>query len=131
VITASSVTLTSFEYDGNVNLPVAGGGTETVMEFSMSSMSLTGVTVKITENGSTLTTTTPTYTFSGNVTLYATKLSGTLFGIPITLTPATVAGLLLVGFVFPLPLVMTSITTDQFAVIAGTQQTGAEVMTLS
>jgi hypothetical protein len=53
--------------------------------------------------------------------LYATKLSGTLLGIPITLTPGNVVSTLLqvLNTLTPLvPITMTNVTADQPVVLA-------------
>jgi hypothetical protein len=57
--------------------------------------------------------------FSGGVSLYATKLSGRLLGIPITLTRGNVVTVLLqlLNSLTPLvPVTMTNVTTDDFLV---------------
>jgi hypothetical protein len=126
VLTAGSAALTGFKYQGNVDVPVAGG-TQSMMKFTADSISLSGtVTVTVTENGSTITTVSATQDFSDGVTLYATKLSGTLLGVPLTFTPSTVSAVLLsvasvaTGLV---PITMTGVTTDQLLISGGTQVT--------
>ena len=55
--------------------------------------------------------------FSGGVVLYATELSGSLLGIPITLTPGNAVTVLLklLNSLTPLvPVTMTNVTTDDF-----------------
>jgi hypothetical protein len=116
-------------------MPIAGG-TEKMMEFTADSIDLTGnVTVTVTQDETTVTTVTASQDFTGGVTLYATQLSGSLAGIPLTLTPTTitVANLLklpnagelqLVNlFTGAIPLTMTGVTTDQFLISGGTQVT--------
>ena len=95
VITAGSATMTGFTYQGNAKLPTASGGTVTMMKFSASSLRLSGAAESITEAGHTVIVSSPVMAFDGNVVLYATKLSGTLAGIPLTFTPTTISGLLL------------------------------------
>lgn len=98
VLTADSATTDSLCYLGNVKVPQAGGGTVTMMKFSANSLALTGsdVTLAITDQGTETQVTSPAITFSGNVTLYATSLSGTLQlpdplgSIPITLDPTVI-----------------------------------------
>ena len=54
--------------------------------------------------------------FNGHVVLYATKLSGTLDGIPLTFTPTTISGVLLMVanlITSHGQITMTSVTTDQ------------------
>lgn len=129
VLTAGSVTLDNFQFDGLVDMPVAGGGTVQMMKFSASSADLTGnVTVSVTQDGTTTVTQSPSLAFSGDMTLYATKLSGTLLGIPLTFTPSTISSVLLTvpnlitGVV---PITMTNVTTDQPLAMAAGLQTGA------
>jgi hypothetical protein len=126
VLTAGSAALTGFTYQGNVNMPVAGG-TEAMMKFTADSVDLSGgVTVVVTQDGTTVTTDSATQAFSDGVTLYATKLSGTLAGVPLTFTPDTVSAVLLtVASVLTglVPITMTGVTTDQLLISAGLQQT--------
>lgn len=63
--------------------------------------------------------------FSGGVVLYATKLSGSLLGVPVTLTPGNVVTLLLklLNSLTPLvPVTMTNVTTDDFLVASDSLQ---------
>lgn len=129
VLTAGSATLSGFTYQGNVDMPVAGGGTVTMMEFTADSMTLAGgVTDSVTQDGVTTQTSSPELDFGGNVTLYATQLSGSLLGVPVTFTPSTVSQVLLsvanliTGVV---PITLTNVTTDQPLVSAGSLQTGS------
>jgi hypothetical protein len=125
VITAGSATLDGLAYQGTVRMPVAGGE-QTMMVFTLHSMTLSGnVTATVTENGQSTVTQSSSLAFSDGVTLYATKLSGSLLGIPTTLTPGNVLTLLLhlLNTVTPaIPLTMTNVTTDQPLVIAGSLQ---------
>jgi hypothetical protein len=116
VITASSAQMDHFTYAGNAKLPLAAGGTVTMMKFTASSITLNGAADAVTEAGHTATTSSPVMAFNGDVVLYATKLSGTLDGIPLTFTPTTISGLLLkVANVITsnADITMTSVTTDQ------------------
>jgi hypothetical protein len=126
VITAGSATLDGLAYQGTARVPLASGGEQTMMVFTLNSLTLSGnVTATVTENGQTTVTQSSTLAFSGGVTLYATKLSGSLLGIPTTLTPGNVLTLLLhlLNTVTPaVPLTMTNVTTDQPLVIAGSLQ---------
>jgi len=126
VITAGSATLDGLAYQGTARVPLASGGEQTMMVFTLNSLTLSGnVTATVTENGQTTVTQSSTLAFSGGVTLYATKLSGSLLGIPTTLTPGNVLTLLLhlLNTVTPaIPLTMTNVTTDQPLVIAGSLQ---------
>jgi hypothetical protein len=130
VLTAGSATLTDFQYLGNVPVPVSGGTTEEMMEFTASSADLSGdVTVSVTQGGLTTDTTSPALGFSDGMTLYATKLCGNLFGVlPICFTPSTVSAVLLSVanlVTAAAPISMTHVTTDQPLTTAGTLQTGS------
>jgi len=62
-----------------------------------------------------------------NCDLYATRLTGSLLGVPLTFTPSTVSAVLLtVASVLTssATMTMTNVTTDQPIVIAGALQTG-------
>jgi hypothetical protein len=129
VLTAGSATLAGFTYAGNVDMPVAGGGTVTMMEFTADSMTLAGgVTDSVTQLGLTSQTSSPELDFGGSVTLYATSLSGSLLGVPVTFTPSTASQILLslanliTGVV---PITLTDVTTDQPLVSAGSLQTSS------
>ncbi len=129
VLTAGSATLDHFTYEGNVTLPVGGGGSVSMMKFTADSITLAGgVTDTVTQGGSTTVTSSPTLAFSGGVTLYATKLTGSLLGVPLTVTPSTVSAVLLsvanllTGVT---TITLTNVTTDQPIVIAGALQTGS------
>jgi hypothetical protein len=133
VLTAGTATMTGLNYQGNVNVPLASGGTVAMMKFTADSIALaSGVTDTVTQGGSSSVTSSPTLTFSSSATLYATKLCGSLAGVPLCFTPTTVSSVLLslanllTGVV---PITFTNVTTDQPIVFAGSLQTGA--LTLS
>lgn len=132
VITAGSATLDGLSYQGTATVPVAGG-TQKMMKFTLNSMTLAGnVTATVTENGQTTVTQASSLSFGGGVTLYATKLSGSLLGVPLTLTPGNVVSLLLqvLKTVTPLvPVTMTNVTTDQPFVMSGSLQADNLVIT--
>lgn len=123
-MTVSSATMTGFTYKGNVSLPLAGGGTVQMMEFTVSSMTMSHAVTQITENGQTGTETDASFSASG-VTMYATRLSGSILGVPVTFTPSTTSAVLLsvanlaTGLV---PITMTSVTADQAVILAGQAQ---------
>jgi hypothetical protein len=103
------------------------------MKFTADSIDLSGnVTVTVTQDGTTVTTVSASQDFSDGVTLYATKLSGSLLGVPLTFTPSTISAVLLTvanaasGVV---PLTMTGVTTDQFLISGGSQVTTQLSMT--
>ena len=130
VLSAGSVTLTDFQYQGNVSMPVSGGATQQMMEFTAGSAALSGdVTVSVTQGGQTTDTSSPTLGFSNGMTLYATKLCGNIYGlVPKCFTPSTANAVLLsianllTGAV---PITMTDVTTDQPLATAGTLETGS------
>lgn len=129
VLTAGSATMTGFTYQGNVDMPAGGGGTVTMMKFTADSIALAGgVTESVTQGGITTVTSSPTLAFSGSVTLYATRLSGSLGGIPLTFTPSTISGVLLSVanlLTSAVPITLTAVTTDQPLVSAGALRTGS------
>ena len=133
VLTAGSATLTDFKYQGIVSMPVSGGGSEQMLEFTASSADLSGdVTVSVTKDGLTTDTVSPTLGFSGGMTLYATQLCGNIYGlVPTCFTPSTSSAILLelanllTGIV---PITMTDVTTDQPLTTAGALQTGSLVI---
>ena len=128
VLTAGSATLAHFAYAGNVTLPVGGGRSVSMMKFTADSITLAGgVTDTVAQGGTTTVTSSPTLAFSGGVTLYATKLTGSLLGVPLTFTPSTVSAVLLTiasVLTSSATITMTNVTTDQPIVIAGALQTG-------
>jgi hypothetical protein len=124
-IVAGSATLDGMSYQGTAQVPTASG-TLTMMKFTMSSLTLTGgVRATVTQNGQTTVTTNSSLDFSGGVVLYATRLSGNLLGVPVTLTPGSVITVLLklLNSLTPLvPVTMTTVTTDDFLVASDTLQ---------
>jgi hypothetical protein len=123
-MTVSSATMTGFTYKGNVSLPVAGGGTAQVMEFTVDSMIMSHAVTQIAEDGQTGTETDASFSALG-VTMYATRLSGSILGVPVTFTPSTASSVLLsianvvTGLV---PITMTGVTADQAVILAGQAQ---------
>ncbi|HEY6492982.1 MAG TPA: hypothetical protein VIZ43_06890 [Trebonia sp.] len=150
VLTAGTANITGFHYVGNVNMPTADGS-QSMLEFTADSVDLTGtVTVTVTENGSTVTTVSSSQDFSDGVTLYATKLTGSLqtvagvgvpgVAVPLSFTPSTIGVSLLklpnVGelkltniITGAVPLTLTNVTTDQLLISGGTQVTTQLSMT--
>lgn len=130
-MSVGTATMTGFTYKGNVNLPLAGGGTVSVMEFTVRSMTMSNATTVIVENGQTGRETDASFSASG-VTMYATRLSGTIVApgtslgvLPVTFTPSTASAVLLTitnlvtGTV---PITMTNLTADQAVILAGQAQ---------
>ena len=147
VITAGSATLVHLAYQGAANVPAGGGGTVRMMKFTATSITLSGdVTASVTQRGPggkgdaggkggaggtrsvTTLTTSPTLAFSGDVVLYATRLSGCLGPLCVTLTPDNAVTVLLrlaSGVTGALTLTLTKVTTEQPLVTAGALQAGA------
>jgi Family of unknown function (DUF6114) len=134
VITAGSATLDHLAYQGAANVPAAGGATVRMMKFTATSITLSGdVTASVTQRAGgarsvTTLTTSPALAFSGDVVLYATRLSGCLGPLCVTLTPDNAVTVLLrlaSGVTGALTLTLTKVTTDQPLVAAGALQAGA------
>jgi hypothetical protein len=116
-LTASSASITGFTYDGLVTVPTAAGRVR-MMQFSATSLDLSGVRLTVSQGGATLTTTASALDLTGHVILYATQLSGDLLGVPLTITPGSplsdilrVAGQL--GVTQGIQLQLTNVTTLQ------------------
>ena len=127
-LTADSALLDGLAYDGVAQVPTANG-TVKMMKFTMSSLTLTGdIALTVTKGGGTDVTRGSSKHFGGPVVLYATKLSGDLLGIPVTLTPdsplATVLKLL-APLTQAVPVPMTNVVTDQPYTTAGSLQASA------
>jgi hypothetical protein len=127
-ITAGSATMDGLVYQGAASVPTAGGGSVKMMKFTAKSLALSGdVTATVTQLGSTAVTTSPTFDFTGSVVLYATRLSGCLGALCVTLTPGNAVAVLLRlagGVTGQLTLTLTHVTTDQPLVMAGALQSG-------
>jgi hypothetical protein len=128
-LTAGSVLLQGFAYDGVANVPTVNG-TQAMMKFSASSIHLSAApTLTIIQTGSTAVTRVSTLSFTGNVSLYATKLSFDLLGVPVTLTPQSPLATILqvVGQITQLltqiiPVPITNVVTDQPIAISDSSQ---------
>jgi hypothetical protein len=116
-LTASSARLVGLAYDGVAEVPRSSGGPVAMMKFTLRSVTLTGSpTLTIHQNDSIGTTSTTLLSFTGNVVLYTTKMSGDLLGLPITLTPSSPLSLvlkLLSPLTQGLTVTMTHVVTDQ------------------
>jgi Family of unknown function (DUF6114) len=133
-ITASSATLDGLSYRGTVSMPVNGGGTLKMMKFTMNWQALAGLTLTATGTGTTLVSSAASALFSGNVVLYATKLSGKLLGITLTLTPGNAESTLLqvLSTLTPLvPITMTNVTADQPVVLGDSAAVNGLTVTAS
>jgi hypothetical protein len=125
VITAGSATLDGLAYQGTVAMPVSGGGTVTMMKFTMTSQQLSDLDLTVAGAAGSLGTAATSASFSGDVVLYATKLTGRLAGVPLTLTPGNAESTLLqlLKSLTPLvPITLTNVTADQPVVLG---QSGA------
>lgn len=104
---ASVMTEYGLSFDGVVAMPTVKGHVK-MLKFSASKVVLQDVDMTVSASGGRSTTTrAKQITFSGNVSVYTTKLHAKLFGIPLTFTPH-----------FPPPLVlpvmrMTDVETTQ------------------
>jgi hypothetical protein len=114
-LTATSAIITGFAYDGLATVHTAKGAVR-MMQFTMTSLSLTGVELTVSQGGAALDTHAPELDLTGKVVLYATKLSGDLLGVPVTITPQTPLATILQA-IAPLtkavPVPMTNVVTDQ------------------
>lgn len=125
-LTAGSARIVGLSYDGVAKVPRRTGGPLRMMKFGIQSVTLTGrPTLTITERGSTAVTTTSALSFTGHVVLYATKLSGDLLGVPLTLTPDSPESLvlrLLKPFSQHLTVTMTNVVTGHPLTLADSSQ---------
>jgi hypothetical protein len=117
-LVTGSALLVGASYKGVAQVPTATPGqTVPMMEFTMNSLTLDGVpTLTVTQRGVSSVTSGSSMQFTGNVVLYATQLSGSLLGVPVTLTPSSPLAtiLQLLNSVTPLvPLKLTNVTTNQ------------------
>jgi hypothetical protein len=117
-LVTGSALLLGASYQGVAQVPTATPGrTVPMMEFTMSSLTLDGVpTLTVTQGGVSSVTSGSSMHFTGSVVLYATQLSGSLLGVPVTLTPGSPLAtiLKLLNSVTPLvPLKLTNVTTNQ------------------
>jgi hypothetical protein len=127
VITAGSAALGDFAYQGVATVPTARGS-QPMMKFTAASLTLSGgVTATVTQSGVSTITTSSALGFAGSVVLYATQLSGCLGAVCVTLRPGNVVTVLL-QLLGPATshasLTLTSVTTDQPLVTAGSLQAG-------
>ena len=113
--------MSQFAYQGGTNLPTPGGGSVQVMKFTAGSFRASSVNGTIKQDGHVTTLTSPSLIFNGDITIYATKFSGHLLGVPVTLTPHNAESVLLqqLKSVTPVaPVTMTDVTAKQPIMIA-------------
>jgi hypothetical protein len=124
VLTAAAARLAGLAYDGVAEIPRSSGGPVAMMKFTLQSVTLTGnPTLTVHQNGSVATTSTSLLSFSGNVVLYTTRLTGELLGADVTLTPSSPLSLvvrLLRPLTQGLTVTMTHVVTDQPITMAAT-----------
>lgn len=129
VLTAKSSTLTKLNLVGVTTLPVGGGGSEKVLEFTASSASLSSVGITIHQSGHTVLTKTTSLSMPSGMTLYTTKMCGQVEGIAPSLcfTPDTASQVALkLASVLgqAMPITMTNVSASQFLNVAATSQWG-------
>lgn len=117
-LVTGSALLLGASYAGVAQVPTATPGqTVPMMEFTMNSLTLDGApTLTVTQGGASSVTSGTSMQFTGSVVLYATQLSGSLLGVPVTITPSSPLAtiLKLLNSVTPLvPLKLTNVTTSQ------------------
>ncbi len=126
VLTAGSARLVGLAYDGVAEVPRSAGRPVPMMKFTLQSVTLTGrPTLTIRQKGSVAVTSTSLLSFSGHVVLYATKLSGDLLGLPVTLTASSPLSLVLrvlKPLTLGLTVTMTNVVTDQPLTTASASQ---------
>jgi len=128
-LTAKSSTLTKLNLVGVTTLPVGGGGSEKVLEFTAASGDLSTVGITIHQSGHEVLTTTSSLSMPNGMTLYTTKMCGQVEGIApnVCFTPDTasqVALKLASALGQAVPITMTNVTASQFLNVAATSQWG-------
>lgn len=130
VLSAGSATFTNLIYDGNVNMPEAGGATVAMMKFTADTITLSGdVTFSVTQDGVNAVQKGSTFAFSGGVTFYATQMSGSVPVLgQLTFTPSTASAVFLTLLANPITdtvipsITLTNTTADQPVSVAGSVQ---------
>jgi hypothetical protein len=124
-LTAGSALMEGLSYDGVANVPAGGGGAQPMLKFSMSSLTLSGgIVLTATAGGHAMVTRNSGVHFTGNVVLYATRLSGDLLGVPLTFTPHNPPPLVLPVMTFTHVVTDQPLTTADAAVASGLDITG-------
>jgi hypothetical protein len=121
VLAAGQVHVSQFAYQGVTKLPTAGRGSVQVMKFTAGSFTASSVNGTIKRDGYATRLTSPSLIFNGDITIYATKFSGRLLGVPVTLTPHNAESVLLqhLKSVTPhVPVTMTDVTANQPIMLA-------------
>jgi hypothetical protein len=112
---ASSLTMSGLSYDGVAELDTPGG-TVRALKFSMSKAVLKNVDQTTRHGAASNNLTTGNLALNDGVTMYTTKLSSKLIGIPLTFTPDSPPPLVLPY------MIMTDVVSEQASVQAGGAQ---------
>ncbi|MBO2448274.1 hypothetical protein J4573_14310 [Actinomadura barringtoniae] len=112
---ASSLTMSGLSYDGVAELDTPSG-TVRALKFSMSKAVLKNVDQTTGHGGASNSLKTGNLTLNDGVTMYTTKMSSKLIGIPLTFTPDSPPPLVLPY------MIMTDVVSEQAAVDAGGAQ---------
>lgn len=117
VLRSGSVDVTGFAYEGVADVALAGGGSVRMMKFTATTFrAYDGMRGDISRNGNTTVMTSPSFKLSGDIVLYATKFSGKLMGVPVTLTPGNAEAQLmkaLKSLTPTMPITMTDVSANQ------------------
>jgi Family of unknown function (DUF6114) len=121
--TATSAVLTGWTFDGVAHVATARGAVA-MLEFTMTSLALSGATLRVVAAGVSVSATDTSLGFSGGVVLLATKFSGDLQGRAVTYTPSRPPTSV------PADATVTNVVTGQPYLFAGLlQATGLVVAT--
>ncbi|NIJ12151.1 hypothetical protein FHU38_002495 [Saccharomonospora amisosensis] len=122
VLKSGSVHVTGFAYEGVADVPLAGGGSVRMMKFTATTFrAYDGMRGDISQNGGTTVMTSPSFNLSGDIVLFATKFSGKLMGVPVTLTPGNAESQLmqaLKSLTPKMPITMTDVSANQPIMVA-------------
>ena len=119
-----SATMTNFQYKGNVDLPLARGGTVTMMEFTVDSMSMSNATTVISEAGQTGTENRRVvhrercHDVRDEAVRFPARRSPHVHAVDRERSAADVANLV----TRVVPLTLTDVTADQTVILAGQAQ---------
>ncbi len=123
-LTAGSAVMVGLSYDGVATVPTAGGSQQ-MLKFSMSSLTLSGgIVLTVDVNGHSMVTRNTSVHFTGNVVLYTTRLSGDLLGTPLSFTPSSPPPLVL-----PLMQFSNVVTDQPLASADSMQAAGLDITT--
>jgi hypothetical protein len=120
---ASSAVLTGWTYEGVAHVMTARGAVA-MLEFTMTSLALSGMTLRVVVAGLSVSTTAVSLGFSGDVVLLATKFSGDLHGHAVTYTPSKPPSSV------PADATVTNVVTGQPYLAAGLLQAAGLVVAI-